>query len=114
MKSLCLRNDVNGYESARMQADQMNGGTDRVSTGIADLDDILRGGLTANRVYLMEGTPGSGKTTIALQFLLEGKRQGERGLYITLSEAAGELREVARSHDWDLSGIELFELITEE
>ncbi len=62
----------------------------------------------------MEGTPGSGKTTIALQFLLEGSARGERGLYITLSETAAELREVARSHGWDLGSIELFELIAED
>ncbi|WP_375421907.1 ATPase domain-containing protein [uncultured Sphingomonas sp.] len=85
---------------------------DRLSTGIADLDDIVGGGLTSNRAYLLEGTPGSGKTTIALQFLLEGARRGERGLYITLSETATELREVARSHEWDLSDIELFELVS--
>jgi circadian clock protein KaiC len=88
--------------------------TSRVSTGIADLDNILGGGLTTNRAYLVEGTPGSGKTTIALQFLLEGARQGEGGLYITLSETAAELREVARSHNWDLSAIELFELVNED
>jgi circadian clock protein KaiC len=83
-----------------------------LSIGIADLDEILGGGLTSNRAYLLEGTPGSGKTTIALQFLLEGARQGERGLYITLSETAAELREVGRSHNWDLSDIELFELVS--
>jgi circadian clock protein KaiC len=88
--------------------------TSRVSTGIADLDNILGGGLTTNRAYLLEGTPGSGKTTIALQFLLEGARAGEGGLYITLSETAAELREVARSHNWDLGDIELFELVNEE
>lgn len=83
-----------------------------VSIGIPDLDNILGGGLTADRSYLLEGTPGSGKTTIALQFLLEGARRGESGLYITLSETASELREVARSHHWDLAGIELFELVS--
>ena len=87
--------------------------TRRVSTGIADLDNVLGGGLTANRSYLLEGTPGSGKTTIALQFLLEGALQGESGLYITLSETMTELREVATSHGWSLEGIELFELIAE-
>ena len=88
--------------------------SERVSTGISELDSVLGGGLTAQRVYLLEGTPGSGKTTIALQFLLEGAARGEQGLYITLSETAAELKEVARSHHWSLDGIELFELINEE
>jgi circadian clock protein KaiC len=88
--------------------------SNRISTGIAELDHILGGGLTQARSYLLEGTPGSGKTTIALQFLLEGARVGERGLYITLSETAAELREVARSHNWSLDEIELFELVSEE
>ena len=86
----------------------------RVSTGIDELDNVLGGGLTAYRSYLLEGTPGSGKTTIALQFLLEGARVNERGLYITLSETAAELREVAASHEWSLEQIELFELVNEE
>ncbi|WP_242566257.1 ATPase domain-containing protein [Phenylobacterium aquaticum] len=86
----------------------------RISTGIAELDTILGGGLTSHRAYLLEGTPGSGKTTIALQFLLEGVKRRERGLYITLSETAAELTEVARSHNWDLDGIELFELVNEQ
>lgn len=86
----------------------------RVSTGVPELDTILGGGLTANRSYLLEGTPGSGKTTIALQFLLEGVRAGESALYITLSETAEELREVGRSHGWALDGIELFELVSED
>jgi len=80
------------------------------STGIRGLDDVLQGGLVTNRLYLVEGTPGSGKTTLALQFLLEGVAQGERGLYITLSETAEELRSVAASHGWSLDGIEVFEL----
>lgn len=86
----------------------------RVSTGVPELDTILGGGLPGNRSYLLEGTPGSGKTTIALQFLLEGVRAGEPGLYITLSETAAELREVGRSHGWALDGIELFELVSED
>jgi len=86
----------------------------RVSTGVPELDTILGGGLTGNRSYLLEGTPGSGKTTIALQFLLEGVSAGEPGLYITLSETAAELREVGRSHGWTLEGIELFELVSED
>lgn len=83
---------------------------DRVSTGNAGLDNILRGGFPANRLYLLEGTPGSGKTTLALQFLLDGRAKGERGLYITLSETGEELDAVARSHGWSLDGISLFEL----
>ena len=86
----------------------------RASTGIEALDEILGGGLTKDRAYLIEGTPGSGKTTIALQFLLEGVRLGERGLYITLSETSAELREVARSHNWSLDEVELFELVSGE
>jgi circadian clock protein KaiC len=89
-------------------------GRSRVSVGIPDLDNILGGGLTKHRAFLLEGTPGSGKTTIALQFLLEGARNGERGLYITLSETAAELREVARSHNWSLDAIELFDLVNED
>ena len=80
------------------------------STGISGLDDVLHGGLVTNRLYLVEGTPGTGKTTLALQFLLEGVAQGERGLYITLSETAEELRAVAASHGWSLDGIDVFEL----
>jgi circadian clock protein KaiC len=95
-------------------SDAVPGAPARVSTGIADLDNILGGGLTKDRVYLLEGAPGSGKTTIALQFLLEGAARRERGLYITLSETAAELREVARSHHWSLDGIELFELVNED
>jgi len=86
----------------------------RASTGIAGLDDVLGGGLPANHLYLVEGEPGTGKTTIALQFLLEGERRGERGLYITLSETVSELRTVAESHGWSLDGIALFELASLE
>jgi circadian clock protein KaiC len=84
---------------------------DRISTGITGLDDILRGGLTKNRVYLVEGTPGTGKTTVALQFLLDGLRRGEAALYITLSETGDELRAVASSHGWSLDGLSIFELM---
>jgi circadian clock protein KaiC len=86
----------------------------RLSTGVAGLDDILSGGLTPERVYLVEGNPGSGKTTFAIQFLLEGVRQKETGLYITLSETTHELRAVAASHGWSLDGISLFELVNED
>lgn len=79
-------------------------------TGLEGLDDILRGGLPRNRIFLLLGEPGSGKTTLALQFLLEGRKLGESGLYITLSETTDELKEVAVSHDWDLASINVFEL----
>lgn len=82
-----------------------------VSTGVAGLDDVLGGGLTSNRLYLLEGTPGAGKTTIAMQFLLEGARRGERVLYVTLSETEHELAGVARSHGWDLSGVRVREML---
>ncbi|AYV47633.1 circadian clock protein KaiC [Caulobacter flavus] len=92
----------------------MSDGFTRVSTGNRGLDAILRGGLPANRLYLLEGEPGSGKTTLGLQFLQEGVKQGERVLYITLSETSDELRGVAASHGWDLAGIDLFELSSAE
>jgi circadian clock protein KaiC len=82
-------------------------------TGIAGLDDILGGGLTPNRLYLVEGTPGTGKTTLSLGFLLEGARLGEKGLYITLSETETELRAVAKTHGWSLEGLHLVELVAE-
>ncbi|HWE46569.1 MAG TPA: ATPase domain-containing protein [Caulobacteraceae bacterium] len=86
----------------------------RISTGSAGLDDILGGGFDPNRLYLYEGRPGTGKTTIALQFLLEGARKGERVLYVTLSETARELRLVAKRHGWSLKGVDIFELVAPE
>src|SRR6478752_3733714 len=83
---------------------------ERASTGIIGLDSILGGGLPTNHLYLLDGEPGTGKTTLALQFLLEGTRNGERGLYVTLSESRAELTAVAESHGWSLEGIEIFEL----
>ncbi len=83
--------------------------------GVPGLDDILSGGLARNRLYLVEGAPGSGKTTLALQFLLEGASAGERGLHITLSETEQELREAATSHGWTIpDAIEVFELVPPE
>ena len=86
----------------------------RMSTGIPGLDDILGGGLTPQRVYLVEGTPGTGKTTLGLQFLLDGVARGESGLYITLSETADELKAVAASHGWSLDALAIHELAGDE
>ncbi len=86
------------------------GSDERFLTGVEGLDDILTGGLPRECMYLVQGDPGSGKTTLALQFLLEGKRRGESGFYITLSETKEELEKVARSHEWSLEGIPLLEL----
>jgi circadian clock protein KaiC len=84
------------------------------ATGVAGLDDILGGGLTPNRLYLLEGMPGSGKTTLAFQFLLEGVRRGESVLYVTLSETKEEISAVADSHGWSLNRIAIRELVPSE
>jgi circadian clock protein KaiC len=86
----------------------------RLSTGMSGLDDILGGGLDPNRLYLVEGTPGTGKTTLALQFLLDGVKRGEKVLYITLSESESELRLVATRHGWSLDGVPIFQLVPPE
>jgi circadian clock protein KaiC len=86
----------------------------RISTGAEGLDDILGGGLDPDRLNLCEGRPGTGKTTLALQFLREGARRGEAALYISLSETERELRLVAKRHGWSLDGIEVFELVPPE
>src|SRR5689334_18625349 len=82
----------------------------RAASGIAGLDDILGGGFAAHRMFLVEGTPGVGKTTLAMQFLIEGVRRGERCLYVTLSESRDEMEAVAASHGWSLEGIDIIEL----
>jgi circadian clock protein KaiC len=84
--------------------------SERATTGIAGLDLILGGGLPRDRIYLVEGDPGVGKTTLALQFLLDGIEQGDRGLYITLSETEPEVRAIAASHGWSLDKLSMFEL----
>ena len=84
------------------------------ATGIAGLDDILCGGLTPHRLYLLEGIPGSGKTTLAMQYLLEGVRNGETVHYVTLSETEDELRAMGASHGWSLEGITIRELVPPE
>ena len=85
-----------------------------VSSGSPALDYILAGGFAARRVHLIEGEPGAGKTTLGLQFLLEGRAKGEKCLYITLSESKEELTHVAATHGWSLDGIEIFELVPPE
>src|SRR5689334_7651392 len=85
-----------------------------VSSGSPALDYILAGGFAARRIHLIEGQPGAGKTTLGLQFLLEGRAKNERCLYITLSESKEELIHVAYSHGWSLDGIEIFELVPPE
>jgi circadian clock protein KaiC len=82
-----------------------------LTMGIKGLDEILLGGLPENHAYLIEGSPGAGKTTLAMQFLLEGARVGQRSMYISLSETAEELRASARSHGWSMDGVEIREYV---
>jgi circadian clock protein KaiC len=96
----------------KMQRDAVPAMPRKMATGVAGLDLILGGGLPASRLYLLEGEPGSGKTTVGLQFLLEGARRGEKVLYVTLSETREEIEAVAASHGWSLEALELFELAT--
>jgi circadian clock protein KaiC len=86
----------------------------RLGTGIEGLNDILHGGFPAGHLYLIEGDPGTGKTTLSLQFLLEGIRLGERVLYVTLSESRQELEQVARSHGWPTDSLLIYEMIPPE
>ena len=88
--------------------------SEKASLGVGGLDDITVGGLARGRLFLLEGSPGTGKTTIATQYLMAGAAAGERSLYITLSETEDELRSGARSHGWDLEGIDIFELVPPE
>jgi circadian clock protein KaiC len=85
-----------------------------LKTGVPGLDDILRGGFPEDCLYLVSGAPGSGKTTVAMQFLLEGVRNGETCLYVTLSESRAEIEKVARSHGWDLGKVHICELVPSE
>src|SRR5438309_1000347 len=97
------------------QSMEDDGQESRAGTGIRGLDDVLTGGgLPTSHVFLIEGEPGTGKTTVGLQFLLEGARCGERVLYITLSESEREVRTVARSHGWKLDGVSVFEFTAQE
>jgi len=86
----------------------------RIATGITGLDDILSGGLPAEHLYLIEGDPGTGKTTLAVQFLMQGVDAGESCLYITLSESKTELLLAAQSHGWNIDNLEIFELLPDE
>jgi circadian clock protein KaiC len=85
-----------------------------VSTGVSGLDEVLRGGLPAGYMYLVTGNAGSGKTTLALQFLLAGRARGERVLYLTLSETVVEIEAIARSHGWSLEGVDLQEITPDQ
>lgn len=87
---------------------------ERKGVGVEGFDDVLGGGFPANRLYLVEGDPGTGKTTLAMQFLMEGVRRGESVLYVTLSETEEEMRAVARSHGWTLEGINIYEMLPHE
>lgn len=100
-----------GAPPATREAEHLAAGP--VATGVAGLDAILGGGLPANHLYLLDGSPGTGKTTLALQFLLRGVSLGERGLYLTLSESRRELADVASSHGWSLDQIDVFDLPAE-
>ncbi len=97
-----------GAVSTPMNADNV------ARTAVPGLDDILNGGLARGRLYLVEGVPGSGKTTLSMQFLIEGARLGEPVLYITLSETRDELETVAASHGWDISGVSIRELLPDQ
>jgi circadian clock protein KaiC len=101
-------------EAVRQQGASDASAPGKSLTGVQGLDSVMGGGYPTNHMFLVEGDPGTGKTTLALQFLLEGVRGGERGLYVTLSESAEELRMVAASHGWSLDGIEIFELMPDE
>jgi circadian clock protein KaiC len=81
------------------------------SSGIPGLDDVMVGGFPTGHIYLVQGDPGVGKTTLGLQFLLAGSKKGEKSLYVTLSETRDELRDVAASHGWDISGVEILEIV---
>lgn len=101
-------------DSSNAPERQAAGTPGRVSTGVAGLDEILRGGLPANRTYVVRGEPGTGKTTLGFEFLMEGARRGEPGVYVALSETRDEVADIARSHGWDLEGIRVVELHARE
>jgi circadian clock protein KaiC len=97
-----------------IEADSPPGDSDAVPSGSEPLDYILAGGYAAGHIHLLEGSPGTGKTTLGLQFLMEGRNRGEGSLYVTLSESRDELLQVAATHGWDLEGVDIFELVPPE
>ncbi|HEX2851915.1 MAG TPA: ATPase domain-containing protein [Opitutaceae bacterium] len=97
-----------------MKSESSAPSSERCTTGVPGLDEILGGGLPRNRLYLVQGHPGVGKSTLALQFLLDGVKRGERVLYITLSETREELESVAFAHGWDISPLNLFEMVAKD
>lgn len=113
-------NDSNMKESDKQDAATRSSSSsavaadERMGMGVEGFDDVLGGGLPANRLYLFEGDPGTGKTTLAMQFLMEGVRRGESVLYVTLSETEEEMRAVARSHGWSLDGVHIYDIIPNE
>jgi circadian clock protein KaiC len=109
MKEGGLRSDDRAISIDQM-LDSQTGSPEKVSTGVSGLDRLLRGGLTGHRMYLVAGFPGTGKTTLALQFLLHGRDRGESTLYVTLSETEAELNAIALSHGWTLDDVEVFPL----
>src|SRR6201990_3548671 len=109
------RNARDQSDWRRLRMDKADEILPRASTGVRGLDHVIEGGLARNRLHLLEGSPGTGKTTIALQFLLAGAEAGEGGIYVSLAETERELRDGARSHGWTLGKeIEIFELVPPE
>ncbi len=105
---------MNEFISTQPMTQALSSKNGRCTVGIEGLDDVLHGGLPRNRLYLIQGDPGVGKTTMAMQFLMAGARAGETGLYITLSETKEEIDIVAKSHEWNLKLLHLYELSTIE
>jgi circadian clock protein KaiC len=106
------KGDATGSRSTTVTTAEHN--QERIQTGIAGLDDILNGGLPQGHLFLVEGDPGTGKTTLALQFLLEGVRRGESVIYVTLSESRKELEQVVHSHGWSTDSLQIYEMVPPE